>query len=146
MKNIILSISFLLALSSCYKEDEVIPDLIAESKGKVAQIAVFWAGTNSASKVTTITVDAGTTVPCNVEYTSEIAVTDIKLFALNGTTPLEIIPASAAKWDAKLRNYVVIFNVKAPVAKAARLQVQAEAATDNGLASIRRTITINTRP
>ena len=146
MKNIILSISLLVGLSSCYKENEVIPDLIAESKGKVAQIAVFWAGTNPATKITTITVDASTTVPCNVEYTSEIAVTDIKLFALNGTTALETIPASAAKWDAKLRNYVVIFNVKAPTAKGARLQVQAEATTDNGLASIRRTITINTKP
>ncbi len=146
MKNIILSISLLAVMTGCYKENEVIPDLIAESKGKVAQIAVFWAGANPASKVTTITIEASSMVSCNVEYTSEIPVTDIKLFALNGTTPLETIPASAAKWDAKLRNYVVIFNVKAPATKGARLQVQAEATTDNGLASIRRTITINTKP
>jgi hypothetical protein len=145
MKKILTFIITVSFLTSCYKENTVMPDLILESKGQVAQIAVFWAGTNPASKVTSLTVDAGTNVPCNVEYTSEIPVKDIKLYTANTTTLLETIPASAAKWDAKLRNYVVVFNVKASTVKAARVLVQAEIETTNGLLTNRSLITITSK-
>ena len=146
MKKILTFIFITSLLTSCYKENTIMPDLILESKGQVAQIAVFWAGTNPTSKITSITVDAGTNVPCNVEYTSEIPVKDIKLYTANTSTVLETIPASAAKWDAKLRTYSVVFNsVKASAVKAGRVLVQAEIETTNGLLTNRSLITIISR-
>jgi hypothetical protein len=133
----------LFCLSSCYKENTIMPDLLQESKGKIAYIATFWAGTNPLTKITTISAAAGSNVACNVEYTTETPVKDIKLFVANTTTVLETVPVGSAKWDAKLRNYVVVFNVKAAATKGGRVQVQAEIESTNGLLSNRRLITIN---
>jgi hypothetical protein len=133
------------SLSGCYKETDVAPDLYT-SLGKVPQVSVFWAGTTRGT--TTVTVDAGSTVNVTVEYISELDVKEIRLYQQVGTatpTLLSTTPASAATFDAKLRNYVVTGTVTAPAAKNSSVRILSEVVGTNGLASSRVGLTVRTR-
>jgi hypothetical protein len=148
MKRYIFSLLVLLnfGLSSCYKEPDLITDLMT-TKGQVAQIAVCWVGTDAKNKTNTITVDAGTSVPINVEYITEIDVKEIRLYSGTTTTIVATLPVTAAKWDDKLRNWAVAFPVNAPTAKNTSATYQTEIITTNDLASSRsRTITVKSKP
>jgi hypothetical protein len=141
----LLAFALLLSVTSCYQEDDVIDDLFV-SQGKVAQISVVWAGPTRGT--TTVTVDAGTQVPVTIEYISEVDVKEIKLYQQVGTatpTLLTTLPATAAQYDAKLRNYVVKANVTAPSAKSAMVRILAEVLTTNDLPSARLGVTVRTR-
>ncbi|WP_044170818.1 hypothetical protein [Flectobacillus major] len=142
-----------LAMSSCYKEDSIIEDIIT-SKGKVAQIAVVWVGTTrlttTGSAITSVTVAAGSSVNYTIEYTTETPVKEFKVYTAatsTGTqTLLTTVPASNAKYDAALRNYVVTIPVKASDTKGASVLYFAEIVTENGLASAQKSVTIRTTP
>lgn len=145
-----IAIFFLIAtMTGCYKENEVVPDVLV-SKGKIANISVFWAGTTRLT--TTVTVDATTQVPLTVEYISEEAVKEFRLYSRNGTTGTFVlqttIPLASAgvKYDARLRNNVAIFNVTAPTAKNATVQFASEIVTANDLLSAQRTVTVRSKP
>lgn len=149
MKKIIAIFFVITTMTSCYKENEIVPNVLV-SKGKIANISVFWAGTTRLT--TTVTVDAASQVPVIVEYISENPVKEFRLYSRNGTTGtfilLTTIPFASAgvKYDARLRNNVVTFNVTAPTAKNATTQFAAEVVTDNDLLSAQRTVTVRSRP
>jgi hypothetical protein len=145
-----IAIFFLIAtMSSCYKENEIIPD-ISNSLGKIANISVFWAGTTRLT--TTVTVDASSQVPLTIEYISEEVVKEFRLYSRNGTTGtfvlVNTIPLASAgvKYDAKLRNNVAIINVAAPSAKNATTQFASEIVTSNDLLSAQRIVTVKSKP
>jgi hypothetical protein len=158
MKN---KMSFLLLLcistilSSCYKENEIIPALV-DSKGQIANISVFWVGATrgsaTAQPATTITVAPSAAVVCNVEYISEAVVKEFRLYTRPGTTgtftliSTTSLSAAGVKYDTKLRNQVATFSVPAPATKGATMQVAAEIVTTNDLLSVQRTVTIKTTP
>jgi hypothetical protein len=146
-------------MTSCYKENEIVPEVLV-SKGKIANISVFWAGTTRLT--TTVTVDAATQVPVIVEYISEEPVKEFRLYSrigTPGTTPgtivftgpfvlLATVPFASAgvKYDTKLRNNVATFNVTAPTAKNATIQVASEIVTTNDLLSAQRIVRVNSKP
>ena len=108
LKYILACMTAALALTSCYKEPDLFEELLV-SNGKVAQIAVVWLGDakvyNAAGVLqTTTTVDSLSTVNVNVEYTSEVAVKEFKIYSAptaSGTqTLLATVPAGAQKYDA----------------------------------------------
>lgn len=148
MKKILTIFSIVALLSSCYKENEIIPDVLV-SKGKIANIAVIWAGPTRPT--TTLTVDAGTVVPVTLEFFSDEPIKEFKLYSRPATTGTYVLFSTVAVsmasvvYDAKLRNSVVKFNVTAPAAKNATLQVAAEIITTNELPSGQRTVTIRTK-
>ena len=149
MKKYIAIFFLITTMTSCYKENEIVPDVLV-SKGKIANISVFWAGTTRLT--TSVTVDAATQVPVTVEYISEEAVKEFRLYSRPGTTGtfvlLNTTPFASAgvKYDAKLRNNVANFNVTAPTAKNATIQYAAEIVTTNDLLSALRTVTVRSRP
>ncbi|MFC0186164.1 hypothetical protein ACFFJX_28520 [Pseudarcicella hirudinis] len=112
--------------TSCYKENNII-DGILDSKGKVAQIAVFWPGTTrltaTGSLITSVTVDTLSSVNCTIEYTTEVDVKEFRLYsaptAAGTKTLISTVPLkdSKVKFDNDLRNYVVTIPVQAPRTK-----------------------------
>ena len=149
MKKYVVVFFLITSMTSCYKENEIVPGVLV-SKGKIANISVFWAGTTRLT--TTVTVDATSQVPVTVEYISEEAVKEFRLYSRNGTTGtfvlLTTIPLASAgvKYDNRLRNNVASFNVTAPSAKNATIQFAAEVVTTNDLLSAQRTITVRSKP
>ena len=149
MKKYIAIFFLIMTMTSCYKENEVVPDVLV-SKGKIANISVFWAGTTRLT--TTVTVDAASQVPVVVEYISEEAVKEFRLYSRNGTTGtfvlLTTVPLASAgvKYDERLRNNIASFNVTAPAAKNATTQFAAEVVTTNDLLSAQRTVTVRSKP
>ncbi len=152
MKKInIISLTFLLFLgmSSCYEENNIMPELI-DSKGKVPYISVFWAGT--ARLTTNFLTDANADVTLTIEYFSEVPVKDIRLLFRTGTTGtfnlIQTIPLAnaGAVFDAKLRNYVIKIPIKAPATKNATVQYAAELTGTNDLLGVQRTVTVRSRP
>jgi hypothetical protein len=149
MKKYIAIFFLIMTMTSCYKENEVVPDVLV-SNGKIANISVFWAGTTRLT--TTVTVDATSQVPVTVEYISEVPVKEFRLYSRNGTTGtfvlLNTIPFASAtvKYDERLRNNVVTFNVNAPTAKNATTQFASEVVTTNDLLSAQRTVTVRSKP
>jgi hypothetical protein len=149
MKKYIAMFFLIATMTSCYRENEVVPDVLV-SKGKIANISVFWAGTTRLT--TTITVDATTQVPLTVEYISEESVKEFRLYSRAGTTGtfvlLTTIPVASAgvRYDTRLRNNVATFNVTAPAVKNATVQFASEIVTTNDLLSAQRTVTVRSRP
>ncbi len=149
MKKYIAILFLITTMSSCYKENEIVPDVLV-SKGKIANISVFWAGTTRLT--TSVTVDGASTVPLTVEYISEEPVKEFRLYTRNGTTGTFVlqttVPLASAgvKYDARLRNNVATFNVTAPSAKNATVQFASEVVTTNDLLSAQRTVTVRSKP
>ncbi|MHA4742284.1 hypothetical protein [Dyadobacter sp. MSC1_007] len=144
----------LFLLTGCYKEPDLFEDLLV-SNGKVAQIAVVWLGDtkvyNAAGVLQPgITVDSLSTVNVNIEYTSEIPVKEFKIYsaetATGSKTLVSTVAASAQKYDAELRNYVMKVPVTAPKSKNASIVLFAEIVTDNALASSQKSVTLKTKP
>jgi len=143
-----------LLLTSCYEEPDLFEELLV-SQGKVPQIAVVWLGDakvyNAAGVLqTTTTVDSLSTVNVNIEYTSEVAVKEFKVYSAptaTGTqTLLATIPAGAQKYDAELRNYVMKVPITAPKEKNVTSIIFAEVIAENALASSQKTATLKTKP
>jgi hypothetical protein len=141
-------------LTSCYKEPDLFEDLLV-SNGKVAQIAVVWLGDtkvyNAAGVLqTTTTVDSLSIVNVNIEYTSEVAVKEFKVYsaptASGSQTLLATVPAGAQKYDAELRNYVMKVPITAPKGKNVTLVIFAEIVAENSLASSSKSATLKTKP
>lgn len=141
-------------LSSCYKEPDLFEELLV-SNGKVAQIAVVWLGDakvyNAAGVLqTTTTVDSLSTVNVNIEYTSEVAVKEFKIYsaptASGSQTLLATVAAGAQKYDAELRNYVMKVPVTAPKGKNTTSIIFAEIVAENSYASSQKTATLKTKP
>lgn len=141
-------------LTSCYKEPDLFEDLLV-SNGKVAQIAVVWLGDtkvyNAAGVLqTTTTVDSLSIVNVNIEYTSEVAVKEFKVYsaptASGSQTLLATVPAGAQKYDAELRNYVMKVPITAPKGKNVTSVIFAEIVAENSLASSRKSATLKTKP
>jgi hypothetical protein len=141
-------------LTSCYKEPDLFEDLLV-SNGKVAQIAVVWLGDtkvyNAAGVLqTTTTVDSLSIVNVNIEYTSEVAVKEFKVYsaptASGSQTLLATLPAGAQKYDAELRNYVMKVPITAPKGKNVTSVIFAEIVAENSLASSRKSATLKTKP
>jgi hypothetical protein len=144
----------MLLLASCYKEPDLFEDLLV-SNGKVAQIAVVWLGDtkvyNAAGVLqTTTTVDSLSTVNVNIEYTSEVAVKEFKIYSAPTASGLQTLLATVAagtqKYDAELRNYVMKVPVTAPKGKNVTSIIFAEVVTENSLASSRKSATLKTKP
>lgn len=145
-----IAIFFVIAtMTSCYKENEIVPDVLV-SKGKIANISVFWAGLTRLT--TTVTVDAASQVPVTMEYISEEPVKEFRLYSRNGTTGtfvlLTTVPFASAgvKYDDRLRNNIAKFNVTAPPTKNAIVQFAAEIVTTNDLLSTQRIVRVNSKP
>lgn len=150
LKNILIISTLCTGLSSCYKENDVIDELWV-SKGKVAQISVVWLETTSRS--TSVTIDANATASMVIEYNSELPVKEIRVYrganaaeVAAATTPYATVPVSAAVYDANLRNYVVKVSVVASTAKNTAVVAGAEVITNNDLPSLRKNVTIRTKP
>ena len=143
---IIPLLALVLTLSGCYKETDVAPDLYT-SAGEVPQISVFWGGTTRGTS--TVTVDAGSTVPVTIEYTSAVDVKEIKLYSratsTAAATVLATLQPTVATYDPALRNYVVKTNVTAPAAKNSSVQILSEVVGTNSLPSAQRVVTVKTK-
>jgi len=140
-----ISCAVLMFAASCYKEDNII-DGILDSKGKVAQISAFWAGNTrlvAGSPATGVTATPLASVNCTIEYITEVAVKEFRLYVaptpVGKKTLLATVPFlnSKAKFDNDLRNYVVVIPVTAPAAKTATV-VFAEVVTTNELSSVQK--------
>jgi hypothetical protein len=154
LKYTLVCLTAMLLLASCYKEPDLFEDLLA-SNGKVAQIAVVWLGDtkvyNAAGVLqTTTTVDSLSTVNVNIEYTSEVAVKEFKIYSAPTASGLQTLLATVAagtqKYDAELRNYVMKVPVTAPKGKNVTSIIFAEVVTENSLASSRKSATLKTKP
>ncbi|MBO9613872.1 MAG: hypothetical protein J7619_14310 [Dyadobacter sp.] len=154
LKYILSCLTLSLVLTSCYKEPDLFEELLV-SNGKVPQIAVVWLGDakvyNAAGVLqTTTTVDSLSTVNVNIEYTSEIAVKEFKIYsaptAAGAQTLLATIPAGAQKYDAELRNYVMKVPITAPKGKGVTSIIFAEIIAENSYASSQKTATLKTKP
>ncbi|WP_233790407.1 hypothetical protein [Dyadobacter sp. CY343] len=154
MRLILLSFASIFLLAGCYEEPDLFDDLLT-SNGKVAQIAVLWLGDTkvySAAGVLQpgITVDSATTVNVNIEYTSEIAVKEFRIYSAPTTTGAQTLvttlPAGTQKYDAELRNYVIKVPVKAPLTRNASVVLFAEVIAENNLPSSQRNVTLKTNP
>ncbi|WP_353721554.1 hypothetical protein [Dyadobacter sp. 676] len=153
-KHIIMCVAGLFLLTGCYKEPDLFDELLV-SNGKVAQIAVVWLGDskvyNAAGVLqTTTTVDSLSTVNVNIEYTSEIAVKEFKVYSAptaSGTqTLLATVPAGTQKYDPELRNYVMKIPITAPKGRNVTSIIFAEIVAENSLASSRKSATLKTKP
>lgn len=153
-KYILACLTAMLLLTGCYKEPDLFEDLLV-SNGKVAQIAVVWLGDtkvyNAAGVLqTTTTVDSLSTVNVNIEYTSEVAVKEFKVYsaptASGPQTLLATVPAGTQKYDAELRNYVMKVPITAPKGKNVTSVIFAEIVAENSLASSRKSATLKTKP
>lgn len=151
---ILLSFTGIFMLAGCYKEPDLFDDLLT-SNGKVPQIAVLWLGDTkvfSAAGVLQpgITVDSMSTVNVNIEYTSEVAVKEFKIYSAATTTGVQTLvatlPAGAQQYDNELRNYVVKVPVKAPGTRNASIVMFAEVVAENNLPSSQRNVTLKTNP
>jgi hypothetical protein len=154
IKSIMILLAMIINVSGCYKEPDLFEDLLT-SNGKVAQISVVWLGDTkvfSAAGVLQpgITVDSMSKVNVNIEYTSEIAVKEFKVYSAATTTGTQTLvatlPAGGQQYDKELRNYVVKVPVVAPKAKNVTQVLFAEVIADNGLASSQRNVTLKTKP
>ncbi len=154
LKYILSCLAAMLLLTGCYEEPDLFEELLV-SNGKVAQIAVVWLGEakvyNAAGVLqTTTTVDSLSTVNVNIEYTSEVAVKEFKVYAAptasGAQTLLATVPAGAQKYDAELRNYVMKVPVTAPKGKNVTSIVFAEVIAENSLASSQKSATLKTKP
>ncbi len=154
LKYILACLTAALLLTGCYKEPDLFEELMV-SNGKVAQIAVVWLGDakvyNAAGVLqTTTTVDSLSTVNVNIEYTSEVAVKEFKVYsaptASGSQTLLATVPAGAQKYDAELRNYVIKVPITAPKGKNVTSIIFAEVIAENALASSQKTATLKTKP
>ncbi len=139
-------------LSSCYKEPDLISD-ITVSLGKVAQVSVVWLGptrltTANTSVITGIKVDPKSTTNFNIEYTSELPVKEFRVYwaaSATGTqTLVATVPAGGQKYDAVLRNYVLVVPVQAQDTKGTTRTFFAEIITENGLASAQKSAVLTT--
>jgi hypothetical protein len=153
-KYITVCIAGMILLSGCYEEPDLFDDLLV-SNGKVAQIAVVWLGDtkvyNAAGVLqTTTTVDSLSTVNVNIEYTSEIAVKEFKVYSAATSSGaqalLATVPAGAQKYNTELRNYVMKVPITAPKEKSTTLIIFAEVVSDNALASSKKSATLKTKP
>lgn len=154
MKYTLACLTAMLMLTSCYKEPDLFEDLLV-SNGKVAQIAVVWLGDakvyNAAGVLqTTTTVDSLSAVNVNIEYTSEVAVKEFRVYsaptASGSQTLLATVPAGAQQYDAELRNYVMKVPITAPKGKNVTSVIFAEVVAENALASSRKSATLKTKP
>lgn len=154
LKYVLTCLTATLLLTGCYKEPDLFEELMV-SNGKVAQIAVVWLGDakvyNAAGVLqTTTTVDSLSTVNVNIEYTSEVAVKEFKVYsaptASGSQTLLATVPAGAQKYDAELRNYVIKVPITAPKGKNVTSIIFAEVIAENALASSQKTATLKTKP
>lgn len=154
LKYILACLTAMLLLTGCYKEPDLFEDLLV-SNGKVAQIAVVWLGDakvyNAAGVLqTTTTVDSLSSVNVNIEYTSEVAVKEFRVYsaptATGSQTLLATVPAGAQKYDAELRNYVMKVPITAPKGKNVTSIIFAEIISENSLASSRKSATLKTKP
>jgi hypothetical protein len=154
IKTVFAIFSATFVLTGCYKEPDLFEDLLV-SNGKVPQISVLWLGDTkvfSAAGVLQpgITVDSTTTVMVNIEYTSEIAVKEFKIYSAattSGTqTLLSTTPAGSQQYDKELRNYVMKVPVTAPKSKNTTVVIFAEAIGENSLPSTRKNVTLKTKP
>lgn len=154
LKYIIACLTATLLLTGCYKEPDLFEELLV-SNGKVAQIAVVWLGDakvyNAAGVLqTTTTVDSLSTVNVNIEYTSEVAVKEFKVYsaptASGSQTLLATVPAGAQQYDAELRNYVIKVPITAPKGKNITAIIFAEVIAENAFASSQKTATLKTKP
>jgi len=154
LKYTLACLTAMLLLTGCYKEPDLFEDLLV-SNGKVAQIAVVWLGDakvyNAAGVLqTTTTVDSLSAVNVNIEYTSEVAVKEFKVYsaptASGSQTLLATVPAGAQKYDAELRNYVIKVPITAPKGKNVTSVIFAEVISENSLASSRKSATLKTKP
>lgn len=145
--------AFTIFVTSCYKENNIVDDIL-DSKGKVAQITVIWAGNNRSTKtgsiITSVTVKPLTSVNCTIEYTTEIDVKEFRLYSaptVSGAKTLVVtvpLADSKVRYDKDLRNYVVTIPFIAPDKKAATTIVFAEIVTTNELQSAQKSVTIIT--
>lgn len=154
LKYIVTCLTAMLLLTGCYKEPDLFEDLLV-SNGKVAQIAVVWLGDakvyNAAGVLqTTTTVDSLSSLNVNIEYTSEVAVKEFRVYsaptATGSQTLLATLPAGAQKYDAELRNYVMKVPITAPKGKNVTSIIFAEIISENSLASSRKSATLKTKP
>ena len=154
LKYNLFCLTAMLLLASCYKEPDLFEDLLV-SNGKVAQIAVVWLGDtkvyNAAGVLqTTTTVDSLSTVNVNIEYTSEVAVKEFKVYsaptASGSQTLIATVAAGTQKYDAELRNYVMKVPITAPKGKNVTSIIFAEVIAENSLASSRKSATLKTKP
>ncbi|WP_342087035.1 hypothetical protein [Dyadobacter sp. OTU695] len=154
LKYILACLMATLLLTGCYKEPDLFEDLLV-SNGKVAQIAVVWLGDakvyNAAGVLqTTTTVDSLSTVTVNIEYTSEVAVKEFRVYsaptATGSQTLLATVPAGAQKYDAELRNYIMKVPITAPKGKNVTSIIFAEITSENSLASSKKSATLKTKP
>lgn len=154
MKYTLACLTAMLMLTSCYKEPDLFEDLLVRN-GKVAQIAVVWLGDakvyNAAGVLqTTTTVDSLSAVNVNIEYTSEVAVKEFRVYsaptASGSQTLLATVPAGAQQYDAELRNYVMKVPITAPKGKNVTSVIFAEVVAENALASSRKSATLKTKP
>lgn len=154
LKYVLTCLTATLLLTGCYKEPDLFEELMV-SNGKVAQIAVVWLGDakvyNAAGVLqTTTTVDSLSAVNVNIEYTSEVAVKEFKVYsaptASGSQTLLATVPAGTQKYDAELRNYVIKVPITAPKGKNVTSIIFAEVIAENALASSQKTATLKTKP
>jgi hypothetical protein len=154
LKYILACLTAMLLLTGCYKEPDLFEDLLV-SNGKVAQIAVVWLGDakvyNAAGVLqTTTTVDSLSSVNVNIEYTSEVAVKEFRVYSAPTATGLQTllatVPAGAQKYGAELRNYVMKVPITAPKGKNVTSIIFAEIISENSLASSRKSATLKTKP
>ncbi|MCF0073257.1 hypothetical protein LZD49_22445 [Dyadobacter sp. CY261] len=153
-KNIIACLVGIFLLTGCYNEPDLFEELLV-SNGKVAQIAVVWLGDskvyNAAGVLqTTTTVDSLSAVNVNIEYTSEVAVKEFKVYSAatssGSQTLLATVPAGAQKYDPELRNYVIKVPITAPKGKNVTLTIFAEVVAENSFASSQKSATLKTKP
>lgn len=154
LKYMLACLTFTLLLTGCHEEPDLFEELL-DGQGKVAQIAVVWLGDakvyNAAGVLqTTTTVDSLSTVNVNIEYTSEVAVKEFKVYsaptASGSQTLLATVPAGAQKYDAELRNFVMKVPITAPKGKNVTSIIFAEVIADNSFASSQKTATLKTKP
>lgn len=85
-----------------------------------------------------------------MEYTSEVAVKEFKIYSAATTTGVQTLlakfPAGTQKYDNELRNYVVKVPVTAPKGKNVTLVLFAEVIADNSIASSQKNVTLKTKP
>ncbi|ACT96143.1 hypothetical protein [Dyadobacter fermentans] len=151
---IMMSLAGLLSLTGCYEEPDLFEELLV-SNGKVAQIAVVWLGNakvyNAAGVLqTTTTVDSLTQVNVNIEYTSEVAVREFRVYSAPTSsgeqTLLATVPAGAQQYDPELRNYVIKVPITAPKGRNVTSVIFAEVVAENALASSKKSATLKTNP
>lgn len=143
-----------LLLTSCYKEPDLINE-ISDSVGKVAQVSVVWLGTTRITTanntvVTGLTVDAGANTFLNVEFISEVAVQEFRIYtittAFEEKTLLTTIPSGKQVYDNALRCYVLKVPITATSVKNNTHYYFVEVLTINNLLSNQKSAILKTNP